>query len=174
MYMRKQEFCRCYSCDGVLYQVRRGDTLYSISRRFAVALEDLMDANPFINVYRLEPGMQVCVPVPETEGGESLGEDGRNFGDERFDDGGRSFEGEIFDRKSFEGRGFDEKSFDGKGFDGTGFDGRSFDERSFSGSSDHSGRRGFDEGRRVAVKRGTEDCPYGLCADPMRFDGSVQ
>ncbi|MCD8118646.1 MAG: LysM domain-containing protein [Lachnospiraceae bacterium] len=130
MYMREQEFCRCYSCDGVPYRVRQGDTLYSISRRFEVALEDVMDANPFVNVYRLEPGMRICVPVPETEGGtweedRKSRENGRKIRKESsFDDRGKTDDGSVFD-----------------------------------------GRRKLESGGSA------ESCPYGLCRDPMRFDG---
>lgn len=58
-----QPFCP----DGIVYAVRRGDTLYNIARRFGVTIQSIIQANPQIadpNV--LEIGQRVCVPAPET------------------------------------------------------------------------------------------------------------
>ena len=45
------------------YVIRQGDTLYSISRRFNVPVEALMEANPLVNVYSLQVDEVICVPV---------------------------------------------------------------------------------------------------------------
>lgn len=52
------------SCSGQLYNVRSGDTLFSISQRYGVPLNTLIAANPQIfdpNV--LYPGMIICIPM---------------------------------------------------------------------------------------------------------------
>ena len=51
------------SCRGVLYKVKKGDTLYSISRNYNLRVRDLMRANPFVDVYRLQIGEELCIPV---------------------------------------------------------------------------------------------------------------
>ncbi|MDD3174241.1 MAG: LysM peptidoglycan-binding domain-containing protein [Herbinix sp.] len=45
------------------YVIRKGDTLYSISRHFNVDLDAIMAANPMVNVYRLMEGEVLCIPV---------------------------------------------------------------------------------------------------------------
>lgn len=50
-------------CKGQLYKVEKGDTLYSISRRYDLRVRDLMRANPFVNVYQLQVGEELCIPV---------------------------------------------------------------------------------------------------------------
>ena len=51
------------SCRGQIYKVQRGDTLYSISRKYNLRVRDLMQANPFVNVYQLQVGEELCIPV---------------------------------------------------------------------------------------------------------------
>lgn len=50
-------------CNGVIYQVEAGDTLYSISRKYRLRVRDIMRANPFVNVYNLQIGEELCIPV---------------------------------------------------------------------------------------------------------------
>ncbi len=50
-------------CKGQIYKVEKGDTLYSISRRFELRVRDLMRANPFVNVYNLQVGEELCIPI---------------------------------------------------------------------------------------------------------------
>jgi len=50
------------------YVIKKGDTLYSISRRYHVPLNMLMDANPLINVYNLQVGEVICIPVSVPNG----------------------------------------------------------------------------------------------------------
>lgn len=45
------------------YIVQRGDTLYSISRHFMVSINEIMAANPLINVYNLIVGETIGIPV---------------------------------------------------------------------------------------------------------------
>ncbi|MCX6047733.1 MAG: LysM domain-containing protein [Chloroflexi bacterium] len=49
-----------------LYVVQRGDTLYSIARRFATTVQTLMDLNGISNANRIYVGQQLRVPAPVT------------------------------------------------------------------------------------------------------------
>ena len=44
------------TCNGVIHVVKRGDTLYKLSRIYKVKLSDIISANPYINVYNMQPG----------------------------------------------------------------------------------------------------------------------
>lgn len=50
-------------CPGIIYKVESGDTLYSISRKYDLRVRDIMSANPFVNVYHLQVGDELCIPV---------------------------------------------------------------------------------------------------------------
>lgn len=50
-------------CRGMYHVVERGDTLYSIGKRYHVSVSDLMRANPYVNVYNLRIGEELCIPV---------------------------------------------------------------------------------------------------------------
>ena len=50
-------------CNGLLYKVEAGDTLYSISRKYKLKVRDLMRVNPFVDVYHLQIGEELCIPV---------------------------------------------------------------------------------------------------------------
>ena len=45
-----------------MYQIKEGDTLYNISRKKTIPLESLLDANPYVNVYNLQPGDWIVIP----------------------------------------------------------------------------------------------------------------
>ena len=52
------------SCpEGNYYQIKPGDTLYSISRRYNVSLDDLLEANPGISPELLMVGQIICIPL---------------------------------------------------------------------------------------------------------------
>lgn len=55
---RKPEFV----CDGYVHVVKQGDTLYKIAKMYDVKLIDLMRLNPYVNVYNLRIGDELCVP----------------------------------------------------------------------------------------------------------------
>ena len=55
-------------CPGIMHTVRKGDTLYRISRMYGVSLEQVMDANPDVNVYNLPVGSMICVPMAAAAG----------------------------------------------------------------------------------------------------------
>lgn len=50
------------NCNGIIYTIKRGDTLYSLSRRFRVPLAKILRANPYIDIYNLQIGEQICIP----------------------------------------------------------------------------------------------------------------
>ena len=51
------------NCDGIMHTVRRGDTLYRLSRMYGVAVSDIMNVNPEVNVYNLQIGSTLCIPM---------------------------------------------------------------------------------------------------------------
>lgn len=55
------------SCRGVVHCVRPGDTLYKISRIYGVSIDELMDVNENLNIYNLQIGDKICVPVSQDE-----------------------------------------------------------------------------------------------------------
>ena len=61
-------------CRGVVHEVKKGDTLYKISRVYDVKVADLIWMNPGVRIYNLQVGDKICVPVgnwemPGTDGG---------------------------------------------------------------------------------------------------------
>ncbi len=50
-------------CRGILHIVEAGDTLYKIGKKYGVAVSQIMYANPYVNVYNLQIGDEICVPV---------------------------------------------------------------------------------------------------------------
>lgn len=50
-------------CDGITYTIKKGDTLYEISRKHNVALALLLRANPYIDVFNLQIGDTICIPT---------------------------------------------------------------------------------------------------------------
>lgn len=51
-------------CRGVVHVVKKGDTLYKISRVYDVKVADLIWMNPGVRIYNLQVGDEICVPVP--------------------------------------------------------------------------------------------------------------
>lgn len=50
-------------CRGILHIVESGDTLYKIGKKYGVPVSRIMYANPYVNVYNLQIGDEICVPV---------------------------------------------------------------------------------------------------------------
>lgn len=59
-----QQLCLPYhqTCDGFLYTIKPGDTLYSIAMAFNISLQELLAANPQINPNYYLPGETICIP----------------------------------------------------------------------------------------------------------------
>ena len=51
------------TCDGMTYTIKKGDTLYGISRKYDVPLAMILHANPYADVYRLNVGDTICIPM---------------------------------------------------------------------------------------------------------------
>ena len=54
--------CDTKKCPGPVYAVKTGDTLYSIAQRHHCRVRTLLDLNPFVDIYNLQPGEEICVP----------------------------------------------------------------------------------------------------------------
>ncbi|MCR5793078.1 MAG: LysM peptidoglycan-binding domain-containing protein, partial [Lachnospiraceae bacterium] len=50
------------SCNGRIYNIEEGDTLYRLSRRFRIPIRLILEANPYVDVYNLQPGEEICIP----------------------------------------------------------------------------------------------------------------
>ena len=50
-------------CNGITHTVKQGETLYSLSRQYNVPLAIILRANPYIDVYNLQIGDTICIPV---------------------------------------------------------------------------------------------------------------
>ena len=55
-------------CHGMTHVIKEGDTLYHISRRYQVPLALLLRANPYVDVYNLQIGDEICIPFDWTQG----------------------------------------------------------------------------------------------------------
>jgi len=51
------------ACKGLIHVVEAGDTLYQLARRYDVKLFDIMRVNPYVNVYNLQIGDEICIPT---------------------------------------------------------------------------------------------------------------
>lgn len=47
------------------YVIVQGDTLYSITREYNVPLPLILRLNPFVDIYNLQVGDEICIPVVE-------------------------------------------------------------------------------------------------------------
>ena len=50
------------TCKGIVYIVKEKDSLYQIAKAYGVKVRDIMRENPFVNVYNLQIGDELCVP----------------------------------------------------------------------------------------------------------------
>lgn len=51
------------NCHGFVYVVKEGDTLYKIARDYDLKLIDVLRYNPYVNVYNLQVGDELCLPT---------------------------------------------------------------------------------------------------------------
>lgn len=49
-------------CVGFVHTVEKGDTLYLIGQKYQVSVTALIFANPYVDVYNLQEGDQICIP----------------------------------------------------------------------------------------------------------------
>ena len=59
--------CDKRKCPGPVYAVKKGDTLYSIAQKYHCRVRTLLDLNPFVDIYNLQPGEEICVPMVQKE-----------------------------------------------------------------------------------------------------------
>ncbi|MCC8081264.1 MAG: LysM domain-containing protein [Lachnospiraceae bacterium] len=57
------EFAWDRMCDGIIHVIQKGDTLYRLSGQYHVSVFDIMYKNPYANVYNLQVGDEICIPV---------------------------------------------------------------------------------------------------------------
>ena len=50
-------------CNGTIYVVEEGDTMYKIAKKFRINLDTIMQNNPYLNVFNLKIGDEVCLPL---------------------------------------------------------------------------------------------------------------
>lgn len=53
-------------CQGKIHVIKQGDTLYRLAKQYDVKLFDIMRLNPYVNVYNLQIGDEICIPVSDT------------------------------------------------------------------------------------------------------------
>lgn len=53
-------------CQGQIYVIQAGDTIYRISRRYGVTVEAILAVNPGLDPDRLFIGQRICIPVQLT------------------------------------------------------------------------------------------------------------
>ena len=49
-------------CIGFAHTIEKGDTLYLLGKKYHVRVSALIFANPYLDVYNLQPGDQICIP----------------------------------------------------------------------------------------------------------------
>ena len=50
-------------CRGLVHVIQKGDTLYELGKQYHVSVTQLMFANPFVDVYNLQIGDELCIPA---------------------------------------------------------------------------------------------------------------
>lgn len=50
-------------CNGMIHVIKPGDNLYQLSRKYRVPLALILRANPYVDVYNLRPGQEICIPM---------------------------------------------------------------------------------------------------------------
>ena len=73
-------------CNGMVHVIKEGENLYQLSRAYRVPLALLLRANPYVDVYNLQVGQEICIPVARPFGGmmrPPMGRQGRSGGSGR-------------------------------------------------------------------------------------------
>lgn len=50
-------------CRGIIHIIQKGDTLYLLSKKYHVSVTKIMYANPYVDIYNLTIGDELCIPV---------------------------------------------------------------------------------------------------------------
>ena len=50
-------------CNGMVHVIKPGDTLYQLSRYYRIPMAMLLRANPYVDVYNLQVGQEICIPM---------------------------------------------------------------------------------------------------------------
>lgn len=50
-------------CRGIIHIVQKGDTLYLLSKKYHVSVTKIMYANPYVDIYNLTIGDELCIPI---------------------------------------------------------------------------------------------------------------
>ncbi len=59
--------CYCRKCNGIIHTIKRGDSLYLLSRYYNVPIGEIMNANRHLNIYNLQVGEEICIPMSRIE-----------------------------------------------------------------------------------------------------------
>lgn len=119
-------------CDGMTHTVKQGETLYSLSRQYNVPLAIILRANPYIDVYNLQTGDTICIPVKNQgqQGGGSCincggmgvmpgnGRDDDDDGDDDRDDDDRDDDDRDDDDRNDDDRYDNDAGYNRNGYDG--------------------------------------------------------
>lgn len=49
--------------NGMVHVIQPGENLYQLSRKYRVPLALILRANPYVDVYNLQPGQEICIPM---------------------------------------------------------------------------------------------------------------
>lgn len=52
-------------CRGLIHVIKQGDTLYKLGKQYHVSVSSIMYANPYVNIYNLQIGDELCIPVAQ-------------------------------------------------------------------------------------------------------------
>lgn len=50
-------------CNGMVHVIKDGETLYQLSRMYRVPIALILRANPYLDVYNLQIGQEICIPM---------------------------------------------------------------------------------------------------------------
>lgn len=59
--------CYCRKCNGIVHTIKKGDSLYLLSRYYNVPIGEIMNANRHLNIYNLQIGEEICIPIRRSD-----------------------------------------------------------------------------------------------------------